>query len=96
MAYNAGLGDVAGDIAAELERLRAYASTIQAGGDALAARIAAAGTQAVKISNAVTGAVAGANYGAQAGYNAPTTGALPRWVVPTALIGGAFLLLRRR
>lgn len=96
MSYSPGLGDVAADIAQELERLRQWAAGLQQGGDALAQKIADAGNQAVRISNAVTGAVAGANYGAQAGYNTPIAGAIPSWVVPAALAAGAVLLLRRR
>jgi hypothetical protein len=95
MSYNQGLGDVASDIAQALENLRRYAQGLQTGGDTLAQKIQEAGDTAVRLSNAVTGAVAGANYGAKAGYNAPM-GALPSWIVPTALGVGAYLLLRSR
>lgn len=96
MAYqeSAGLGDVASEIASGLDALRNLAGRIQSGGDALAERIRSAGDYAVRLSNAATGAAAGAKAG----------GAVPArpgasLVTPALLIGGAWLLLsssRRR
>lgn len=65
----AGLGDVTSEIVDGLTRLRNLATNVQQGGDALAAQIAQAGDFAVRLSNAATGAAAGA----KAGYSAPAT-----------------------
>lgn len=88
MAYQAGLGDVAGDIAAGLSWLQQQAAGVQTGADQLAEKIKAAGDYAVQISNAATGAAAGAKVGA----TAPTR--TPSWVLPAAIVG-AVLVLRR-
>lgn len=94
MSYSPGLGDITDDIAAALGRLRDYASSVQTGGEELAQKIKSAGDFAVQLSNAATGAAAGA----KAGYNAPTTpaGQVASLVTPALVFGGLYLFLRRR
>ena len=95
MAYDrAGLGDVTDEIVDGLARLRDLATRVQQGGDVLAAKIANAGDVAVRLSNAATGAAAGA----KAGYNAPATSGEKFGTATTlGLVAlGAYLLSRRK
>lgn len=95
MAYRdtATLGDIATDIAAGLSRLRDVATGIQNGGDALASQIQNASDYAVRLSNAATGAAAGA----KAGFSAPATntGLAGLSLTTVGLIAGAAYLLTR-
>lgn len=74
MAYaRSGLGDVGTDVTNELTLLNQAAQDIQTGFNQLADKLRSAGTQAVRVSNATTGAAAGAKVGAQAGSALPTS-----------------------
>lgn len=84
----AGLGDISSEIADGLAKLRAIAQNVQN-------QATNAGDLAVKISNAATGAAAGA----KAGYNAPATntGLASMSLTTVAVVAGvAYLLTKGR
>ena len=96
MAYQqpAGLGDITDDIKSGLDALSRLASNVQSGGSSLAQKIQDASDYAVRLSNAATGAAAGA----KAGLNAPVTtgGKLGALTTAGLVVGGLWLLSRGR
>lgn len=86
----ARLGDFASDITDALTNLRTTAADIQTGTQQLAQKLTGAGNVAVKVSNTVTGAAAGAKIGAASGSQIPVDN--PLKLIPTPVWYGLGIL----
>lgn len=87
----AQLGDFASDITDALTNLRTTAADIQTGTAQLAQKLSNAGNVAVRVSNTVTGAAAGAKVGAVSGASVPVDN--PLKLIPTPVWVGAGIIL---